>query len=75
MFLLTNKARNKCNTSFSDAFDCKIHFWFCDLQSSLRQKVNFKVKRSILRSSQAKVCFLTNKARNKCKTSFSCDFD
>ena len=31
----------------------------------LRSKVNFKVK----------YAFSTNEARNKCNTSFSCDFD
>ena len=55
----TNKGRNNCNTSFLCNFDCKIHFWyqFCDWSHPWRQKVNFKVKRSILRSSKQRYDF------------------
>ena len=65
----TNKARNKCNTSFSCDFDWAIHFlyYFEDSGHLQDQKDNFKVK-------EAKIPFLTNKDRNMCNTSFTWDF-
>ena len=42
----TNEARNMCNTSFPCDFDWAIHFvyYFYDLRSFSRSKINFKVK-------------------------------
>ena len=59
-------------------FYLKINVWyyFVDPRLASRSKVLSKVKNKMAaRYFKVKYYFSTNKARNKCNTSFSCDFD
>ena len=73
-----NNARNMCNTSFSGDFVSKIYLWyFLVIQGHLQgRKVISKVEKQNGRQYfKVKYDFSTNEARNKCNTSFVCEFD
>ena len=73
-----NNARNMCNISFSLDFVSKIYLWyyFGDPRSSSRSKGHFQGrKQNGRRYFKVKYDLSTNEARNKCNTSFLCDFD
>ena len=59
-------------------FYLKMNVWyyFVDPRLASRSKVLSKVKnKMVARYFKVKYDFSTNEARNKCNTSFSCDFD
>ena len=74
---LTNKVWSMCNTYFSWDFVWKIYLWyyFVDPRSSSRSKGDFQGQKMTARYFKVKYDFSTNEARDKCNTSFSCNFD
>ena len=72
-----NNAKNMCNTSFSWDFVSKIYLWYYfDPRSSSRSKGHFQGRKQNGRHYfKVKYDFSTNEARNKCNTSFLCEFD
>ena len=56
--------------------EMNVWYYFVDPRLASRSKVLSKVKnKMVARYFKVKYDFSTNEARNKCNTSFSCDFD
>ena len=67
-----------CNTSFSLDFVWKIHLWYYfRIRGHLQGRKGIAKVKNKMAARYLKVNYdcSTNEARNKCNTSFSCDFD